>query len=61
MSARCTATASRCVKLNAAKPYAGAVLPSGRALAGEGYRHLGLAEPEGLRQLTLLAAEEDDA
>ena len=35
--------------------------PRGRALAGEGYRHLGLAEPEGLRQLTLLAAEEDDA
>ena len=35
--------------------------PRGRALAGEGYRHLGLAEPEGLRQLTLLAAEDDDA
>jgi len=35
--------------------------PRGRALAGEGYRHLGLAEPESLRQLALLATEDDDA
>ncbi|MBC8339345.1 MAG: Holliday junction branch migration DNA helicase RuvB [Rhodospirillales bacterium] len=29
--------------------------PRGRALAAEGYRHLGLAEPEGVQQLELLA------
>jgi len=35
--------------------------PRGRALAAEAYRHLGLAEPDGLRQLQLIQSEDDDA
>ncbi|MFQ5763446.1 MAG: Holliday junction branch migration DNA helicase RuvB [Rhodospirillales bacterium] len=33
--------------------------PRGRALAAEAYRHLGLAKPEGLRQLELIQEAED--
>ncbi|MBI3112942.1 MAG: Holliday junction branch migration DNA helicase RuvB [Rhodospirillales bacterium] len=34
--------------------------PRGRALVAEAYRHLGLAEPDGLRQLQLIQSENDD-
>ena len=34
--------------------------PRGRALIAEAYRHLGLAEPDGLRQLQLIQSENDD-
>jgi len=34
--------------------------PRGRALAAEAYRHLGLAEPDGLKQLELIQSEDDD-
>ncbi len=34
--------------------------PRGRALAAEAYRHLGLAEPDGLKQLQLIQSEDDN-
>jgi len=34
--------------------------PRGRALAGEAFRHLGLKEPEGFAQLTLIADADQD-
>ncbi len=34
--------------------------PRGRALAAEGYRHLGLNEPDGIEQLELLAGTDGD-
>ena len=34
--------------------------PRGRALAAEGYKHLGLKPPASLAQLALLADGEDD-